>query len=78
MKLKEALKVAKEMGYHKIAVDEDRRIYAYENGTDVEPCLEYRLWKVLGEPLSYALTRPIEVGWYEGNKNWKDTLRGNQ
>ena len=66
MKLKKALKLAKDHGYKFIAVDKSKEIYFYHNKPNL---CGLQIWSIVDNE-SYSWQ-----GMYTGNKHWKDTLR---
>ncbi|RLB66284.1 MAG: hypothetical protein DRH08_06545 [Deltaproteobacteria bacterium] len=64
MKLKEAIKEAKKLGFNWVGVDNySLFIYAYQD-------------KPKKSEASWVARSPFEaIGEYSGSKNWKDTLR---
>lgn len=66
MKIKEATKIARVLGYNYISADADLRIYAHTH----KPILEHSQWDTTN---SWGVS--MYIGIYTGSKSWKDTLR---
>ena len=74
MKLKQALKIAKDKGFDFIVVEVNKNIYMCKR-EKLLLCPDTNCETWLNENSQRAVLRFELIGIYTGSKNWKDTLR---